>query len=97
MSNKAKVLKRVSADFTCAVCAKKLSTKGNLKAHMELKHNRNHEPIKCPLCESEYNEKRNLKTHLRKHHFGGLEKTKVNSKMSKEIDRILKKGTFCRF
>lgn len=70
-----------------------LSSKGNLKAHIELIHDKNHEPLKCPMpsCNGIYNAKRNLVIHLRKHHFGGLEKTKGNTAILTQIRRLLKK------
>lgn len=81
--------------FKCAICLKVMSTKGNLKSHIDLMHSKNHVPFECSLCSQRYNCKRNLKIHLRKHHFGGLDETKKDPNILMRIEKILFKGIFC--
>lgn len=82
--------------FKCTECLLVFSTKGNLTAHHLLLHTGQHKPCICPICKGHYTVKRNLVVHMRKHHFGGLDKTKGDNKIKRQIEELINKGIVLR-
>uniref|UniRef100_A0A182SHK5 Protein krueppel n=1 Tax=Anopheles maculatus TaxID=74869 RepID=A0A182SHK5_9DIPT len=54
-----------SKKFTCDICEKRFTTKGNLKAHVHL-HN-NIKPYRCEVCGDEFSRKHNYNVHKIRH------------------------------
>lgn len=72
----------------CQDCKVKFSTKGNLKAHQNLKHG-HATPIQCKSCQKVFTVKRNLVVHMRKHHIGGLNTMSGSKKIKNKIEKLI--------
>ena len=68
-----------SGPIKCAYCNKTVSSKGNLKRHIEGVH-KGQQKYKCELCNKSFSQKCNLKTHKLKYHKEKPFKIKVDQK-----------------
>ena len=56
--------------WQCAVCHKFLSTRSNLKIHMEDIHSNSQHHYYCPVCGNQYKTRNSLHNHLSIRHRG---------------------------
>lgn len=54
--------------FLCLFCARTLSTKGNLRVHLESQHSIDRHPRICHVCGSRARNKDALRHHMRRYH-----------------------------
>ena len=55
--------------WSCQICQKPFSQKGNARRHVETTH-QGHQEITCPCCHNKYKNWTSLKVHMRQKHPG---------------------------
>jgi transcription elongation factor Elf1 len=54
--------------FVCPVCGNSVSTKGNLKVHLDTQHGSKKHPSRCDLCGTFAKNKNALRRHKQRNH-----------------------------